>query len=253
MVSTCAGTRVPKEVLSETVTFLSVVMPCYNEEEHIYENLLFTTSVLDGSGYNYEIIAVNDGSTDSTFKEILRASKECQRIRVVSYSRNRGKGYAVMEGFKASVGRCIVLFDSDLEIAPGQILRFLEVHKTNNADVVVASTKLQESVVKVSNVRRMLSRIYYFFVRLFIVPIGHEAGLHVYRREALERILSRLTTTRYAAEIEQLALCCRMGYSIVEAPVEIRFRDRGGMGFFDWLHCGCETVMVWLRLRMVKR
>jgi len=225
-------------------------MPCYNEQEHIYENLLLTASVLDGSGYNYEIIAVNDGSTDSTLEEILRASKECQCIRGISYPKNQGKGYAVMEGFKASMGRCIVFFDSDLEISPNHIPEFLEIYEKTSADVVVASTKLQGSVVRSSGLRRMLSRIYYFFVRCFIVPIGHEAGLHLYRRDVLERIFSRLTTTRYAAEIEQLALCCRMGYNIVESPVEIKFRDRGGMGFFDWFHCGCETVMVWVRLNI---
>lgn len=239
-----------KKVLHETVTLFSVVMPCHNEQEHIYDNLLLTASVLGEA--DYEIIAVNDGSTDLTLEQILRASKDCPRIRVISHLKNRGKGYAVMEGFKASMGECIVLFDSDLEIHPRYIREFLELYEKAGADVVVASAKLPGSVVKSSGPRRMLSRIYYFFVRLFIVPIGHEAGLHVYRRDVLERVFPQLTTTRYAAEIEQLALCYRMGCRIVEAPVEIRFRDRGGMGLFDWLHCGLETALMWFRLQISK-
>jgi dolichol-phosphate mannosyltransferase len=124
---------------------LSVVMPCYNEHEQIYENLLLTASVLDGSGYNYEIIAVNDGSMDSTLEEILRASKECPCIRVVSYPKNRGKGFAVTEGFRSSEGETVIFFDSDLEIHPRYISRILEVFRKTGVDVVVASTNLQGS------------------------------------------------------------------------------------------------------------
>lgn len=239
-------------MLRETVTLLSVVMPCYNKQECIYESLLLTALVLDGSGYTYEIIAVNDGSTDFTLRGITMASKECPHIKVVSYSRNRGKGYALIKGFRESKGRLVAFFDADLEINPKYITRFLEIMQRRKVDVIVGSGRQPSSKFLFPLYRRFLSYAYHLIVRFFLVPVKHQAGLKLYRRDVLARIFYRLVATRYAAEIEQLVLPHIMGYKIVEEPVEIEFKGEKGMQLLDFIHCGIETLMIWIRYRVLK-
>ena len=232
------------------MTLLSIVMPCYNEEERIYECLLVTASVMDGS--DYEIIAVNDGSTDLTLRRVTEASKECPRIKVVSYPKNRGKGYALIKGFIESKGELVAFFDADLEIHPKHITHFLEVMQKTKVDILVASGRQHGSKYVFPLHRRLLSSVYHLMVRIFLVPVRHQAGLKLYRREVLARIFYRLAATRYAAEIEQLVLPHIMGYKILEEPIEIEFKGRGGMQLRDFIDCGIETIMIWLRYRVLK-
>lgn len=234
----------------EIMTLLSVVMPCYNEEERIYESLLLTASAMNGS--DFEIIAVNDGSTDFTLKWITRAAKECPHIKVISYPKNRGKGYALIQGFRESKGELVAFFDADLEIHPKHITHFLEIMQKRQVDVVVASGRQRGSKYLFPLHRRLLSYAYHLIVRIFLVPVKHQAGLKLYRREVLARIFYRLVATRYAAEIEQLVLPYIMGYKIVEEPVEIKFKGKKGMQLPDFINCGIETILIWLRYRVLK-
>ena len=77
---------------------LSVVMPAYNEGEHIYNNLLETDRIISGFCDSFEIVCVDDGSSDNTKTEIERAANECSRIRMISYTPNGGKGHAIKTG-----------------------------------------------------------------------------------------------------------------------------------------------------------
>jgi len=242
--------RICRKTRAENMTLLSVVMPCFNEEERIYEGLLLTALAMDGA--DYEIIAVNDGSTDFTLRWITRAAKECPHIKVVSYSRNRGKGYALIRGFKESKGELVAFFDADLEIHPKHITHFLEIMQKRKVDVVVASGRQRGSKFLFPLHRRLLSYAYHLMVQVFLVPVKHQAGLKLYRREVLARIFYRLVATRYAAEIEQLVLPYILGYKIVEEPVEIKFKGKKGMQLPDFINCGMETIMIWLRYRVLK-
>lgn len=105
---------------------LSVVMPCYNEGKSIYKNLQKTIRTMNDFGkfnIDYELILVDDGSTDNTSAEIKRVKSK--KIKLVSYHPNKGKGYALVYGFCFAKGDLVAFIDADLEIHPKQLLRFI--------------------------------------------------------------------------------------------------------------------------------
>jgi len=105
---------------------LSLVCPCYNEEGVIGEFLDQVGSVLDQSGCSYEILFVNDGSTDGTLQKLLEAKKSNPRIRIINFSRNFGKEAALTAGLDYARGKAVVPIDVDLQHPPQTILEFLK-------------------------------------------------------------------------------------------------------------------------------
>jgi glycosyltransferase involved in cell wall biosynthesis len=223
-------------------------MPAYNEELFIINSLTETIKSL--KNIEFEIIFVNDGSTDRTLQIVSNTKEFRGHVKIVTYAQNQGKGYASAVGFKASRGDPVVFFDADLEIHPRCILNLLSVKGNTGADIVVASNMHPESDTNFPPLRKLLTQVYYLAVRMFILPIRHEAGLKIFKREAFGKVLPLLVYRRYGAEIEQLALANKLGYSIVEAPISSRYKGTGGMDIHSFLHTGYETFALLTRLRV---
>lgn len=100
---------------------LSVIVPCYNEEENIryfYEELLKNEAFFKERALNVEIIYVNDGSKDGTLAEIKKLHEEDERVKLLSFSRNFGKEAAIYAGFRKAAGDYVVMMDADLQDPP---------------------------------------------------------------------------------------------------------------------------------------
>ena len=93
---------------------LSIVISLYNEEESLPELINWIERVMASNGYKYEIIMVDDGSTDSSWKIVRELSEKNPHIRGISFRRNYGKSAALYEGFKAAEGRVVITMDADL-------------------------------------------------------------------------------------------------------------------------------------------
>ena len=97
---------------------ISIIVPAYNEGEHIYENLMIIDRSVSRFASDYEIIAVNDGSRDNTGSEVARAAADNPHIRDCGYENNRGKGGAVTWGINNSRGDIVGFVDADLDLSP---------------------------------------------------------------------------------------------------------------------------------------
>ena len=104
---------------------ISIVLPCFNEGYTIYKNIERIYDFLVLKGMNYEIIAVNDGSWDNTLDELERINQKIP-LAIISYTRNKGKGYAVKKGILASKNEIILFLDADLGIPIEELEKFLE-------------------------------------------------------------------------------------------------------------------------------
>lgn len=149
---------------NETVNTLdndiSVVVPIYNEEEvlpHFYRHL---SDVLGNSGLSYEIIFVNDGSSDKSFQIMEGLNCSDRRIKVLSFSRNFGHQVAITAGLNFSKARASVVMDGDLQDPPEVILEFIEKWKSGYEVVYGVRTKRKEHIFK-----RELYSIYYKLLR----------------------------------------------------------------------------------------
>src|SRR5205809_5384409 len=116
---------------------LSIVVPVYNQEKNVSAALARIKRVIESTGLSHEIIVVNDGSNDDTMSVLRREVMANSNIRIVTYSRNMGKGYAVKMGITDSHGDRVIFTDGDLDISPHVIAEYIK--QLEEFDLVIAS------------------------------------------------------------------------------------------------------------------
>jgi len=208
---------------------LAVVMPAYNEEKRICENLLTCAKTLEKFTASFRIIAVNDGSTDETETEMRQAAAEDARIGIISYPKNRGKGYAIRRGMLASKARYTAFLDADLDLPPQQLEGYLAVMKQEGADIVLGSKLHPDSKLEYPFYRKIMTHGYYMILKvLFHLPIRDtQTGIKLFRTERIHPVLRKMQSDRFSFDIELLAIASKFGLSMVEQPVEVCYHGDG--------------------------
>lgn len=115
---------------------ISVVIPLFNEEESLPELESWIRRVMEENGFSYEIIFVDDGSTDGSFHVIRKLSKENEAIRAVRFSRNYGKSPALNTGFGMAQGDVVITMDADLQDSPDEIPELYRMITEDGYDLV---------------------------------------------------------------------------------------------------------------------
>lgn len=205
-----------------TAIGLSFVVPTYNEEDSIEDTLVTLDEVVQNTKLSYEIIVVNDGSIDKTLPKAITYASRNGHVKIVSYSSNEGKGYAIKEGFTKANGEVVVFTDSDMDIDLESVSTYIDALRTG--DIVIASKWHPQSVVEMPLVRRLLSHGFNVLVRLLTgVPWRDtQAGLKAIRKSALLDVFQRLAVKRYAFDVELLAVANLYGLKVVEMPVKLK-------------------------------
>lgn len=211
---------------------LTIVMPAYNEGEVIYNNLKTVSNEFSRFLCNYEIICVNDGSSDNTEEEITKATIEDSHIKLVTYSPNQGKGHAIKEGIMKSDGYYTGFLDSDLDLSPAHIEDFLKTMVEKDCDIVIGSKLHKESNINYPFVRKVMSYGYYMIlVVLFHLDIKDtQTGVKLFKTDVIQPIIKDMQTSGFAFDIEILCMAHLFGYKIVERPVTLVFTRGGGEG-----------------------
>ncbi|SMB80904.1 dolichol-phosphate mannosyltransferase [Desulfonispora thiosulfatigenes DSM 11270] len=143
---------------------LSLVIPSYNEELNICAVAKVITQLLDQHKITYEIIFVDDGSVDQTFKMIETLAKENPKIRGIKFSRNYGKEAAIIAGLKSSKGKCCAVMDGDLQHPPEHLITMYDLWKQGY--VIVEGVKTSRG--KESWIYSKFSKLYYKIINNFI-------------------------------------------------------------------------------------
>ncbi|NJP05727.1 MAG: glycosyltransferase family 2 protein [Chloroflexaceae bacterium] len=200
--------------------YLSVVVPIYNEEESIpalYERLV---AVLDTAGYAYELIMVDDGSSDSSFALLQQLAQQDERLRVVRFRRNFGQTAAFSAGFDRARGEVIVTIDADLQNDPADIPRVIE--RLNEGYDVVSGWRANRQDVFWK--RRLPSHMANRLISWSTGVALHDYGcsLKAYRTDVLHNI-------RLYGELHRFipAIASWQGVSVAELPVEHHARQFG--------------------------
>ncbi|MBR0321090.1 MAG: glycosyltransferase family 2 protein, partial [Bacteroidales bacterium] len=115
---------------------LSIVISLYNEEESLPELIEWIEKVMTKEGYKYEIIMVNDGSTDASWKIVKDLASKNPAIRGICFRRNYGKSAALYHGFAAAEGRVVVTMDADLQDSPEEIPEMYRMVTEEGWDIV---------------------------------------------------------------------------------------------------------------------
>ncbi|MEW6102569.1 MAG: dolichyl-phosphate beta-glucosyltransferase [bacterium] len=197
--------------------YLSVVIPCFNEENRISQTLSKITDYLKNRGFNYEIIVVDDGSTDKT----ISCLRDFENIVVLKNEKNIGKGYSVRRGVMEAKGEYILFSDADLSTPIEEVERLLEEIKEN--DIVIGSRASLESKILIRQPwwRERMGKIFNIFVRLFVIKgfKDTQCGFKLFKGGVAKRIFELGRINRFAFDVEILFLAKKFGYKIKEVGV----------------------------------
>lgn len=203
---------------------VSVVVPAYNEEKNIRKTVRDLLVGLSHMIYDYELIVVCDGCSDHTAKEARR--NKSRKLRVLSYPKNHGKGYALKYGVQHATGEVVTFIDAGGDFHPSHIERFVKLLEVFDADIVIGSKRHPMSKVDYPLMRRINSWLYHMLILiLFQIQVRDtQTGLKVAKRTVLKKVMPRMVVKQYAYDVELLVVAKLLGYGrVIEAPVEMNF------------------------------
>jgi dolichyl-phosphate beta-glucosyltransferase len=201
---------------------LSVVIPCYNEEQRLPRTIEQIERYLDSHGIAYELILVDDGSSDGTRRVMEAAAARNRAVRIEALPANRGKGRALAEGVKVATGAEVLVTDADLS-TPIDELEHLEAALAAGAGVAIGSRAVKGSRVEVSQpvYRVLMGKVFNLIVQLVLLPgiWDTQCGFKLFRADVAHPVFGALTTDGFGYDPEVLYLAKRRGVRIAEVPV----------------------------------
>ena len=205
---------------------LSIIIPLLNEAESLPELLAWIRSVVEREGYAYEVIFVDDGSTDASWETIRSLADGDDRIRGISFRRNYGKSAALYHGFAAAQGNVVVTMDADLQDSPEEIPQMYKMITEEGWDVVSGWKQHRQDNRLTKN---LPSKLYNAAARRITGIRLHDmnCGLNAYRKEVVKNIEVYGEMHRY---IPYLAKNAGFG-KITEKPVHHQKRKYGQSKF----------------------
>lgn len=237
--------------------FLSVIIPVYKQEKTIQQDILNIYHVLEQIRYDFEIIVVVDGINVDKSYQITKKIKR-KNLYVYGYQNNRGKGYAIRYGMAKTKGDYIAFIDSGMEIDPNGISMILEHMEWYGADIIVGSKRHPASKVNYPFDRKIISFGGHLIARylLGINIYDTQAGLKIFKRKVLEKVLPRLLLKSYAFDLEMLSVANHLGFcNIFESPIKITYDFKSlthAVGFKVVRQCLTDSLAVFYRLRILR-
>jgi len=201
----------------------SLVIPSYNEAESLPELYEKITAVMAGMKKSYEIIFVDDGSTDGSGRLIEELHRKDERVKLIQFMHNYGKSAALAAGFKVASGGLVVTMDSDLQDDPDEIPHLFARLETGY-DLVSGWKKVRHDPF----IKRWTSKVYNYLTSLFSGIRLHDfnCGLKIYRREVVKTMRVYGELHRYLPVIAH-----RNGFRVTEMPVKHHARKYGSTKF----------------------
>jgi dolichol-phosphate mannosyltransferase len=230
---------------------ISIIVPVYNEEEVLssFIKTFFNDIKLKE---DFELILVNDGSEDNTKKLIMESMTEHKEIKLVSYDKNKGLGYALRTGFNSVKGRIIVTMDSDLTHPPVVIPKL--VRKIDEGyDVVIGSRYIPSAGIEgASHYKNLLSRSTNKFTKIFVGGNLKDltSGFRAYNTNFLKKIKTK--EIGFEVELEILVKLIRRGAKIVEIPFTSIDRQAGKSKFSIFRH-GIRYIFGLMKILIYRR
>ena len=205
---------------------LTIIVPLFNEAESLPELVRWINRTLDGRGWEYEIIMVDDGSTDGSWKVVRELAEADGRIHGIRFRRNYGKSAALYHGFKAAGGNVVVTMDADLQDSPEEIPEMYRIVTEDGWDVVSGWKQHRQDNKLTKN---LPSKLYNATARWITGIHLHDmnCGLKAYRNEVVKNIEVYGEMHRYIPYLAKNA-----GFErITEKPVHHQKRKYGKSKF----------------------
>lgn len=203
-------------------TYLSIVIPAYNEESRISETIDHVRDYLNKNFMKFEIIVIDDGSSDGTSSIVNEQCARLTEIKLLRSMKNLGKGYSVKKGVLASEGNIILICDADLS-APIEEIEKLIPYLDNGFDIVIGSRGLRDSEIVIHQpwCREKMGRIFNVFVRALIFDgiKDTQCGFKLFTAESAREIFNKSRMNGFSYDVEILFISMIRGLKIKEVPI----------------------------------
>jgi glycosyltransferase involved in cell wall biosynthesis len=226
---------------------LSVVVPLFNEEQNLVPLQERLHTVCEQISRAYEIIYVDDGSTDSSPEILKKLKKTYPAVRYISFSKNQGQSAALYAGFKASGGKWIITLDSDLQNPPEEIPRLLEFE--DKFDFITGIRKDRKD----SAFKKLSSRIAGAFRSLVLKDTTSDTGcsLRMFKRDVVTGLPYFRNFHRFFT-----LLARESGFTVKEVPLKHNERKFGTSKYTTWKRAKAGVFdlfgVFWLKRRLIR-
>jgi len=217
---------------------VSVIVPLYNEEESLPHLFRWLKDVLEQGNYSYEVIAVNDGSTDGSWEVVKAEAKLNENIKGISLLFNVGKSAALDAGFRASKGRVVITMDADLQDSPDEIPALMDMINIDGYDMVSGWKKERHDPIG----KTLPSKLFNATTRMVTGIKLHDfnCGLKAYRQDVVKSLSLMGEMHRYIPLLAKSNGFKKIGEKVVEHRAREFGTTKFGMerftrGFFDLL------------------
>jgi glycosyltransferase involved in cell wall biosynthesis len=219
---------------------ISVVVPAYNEENRLESTLRSILDYLSRQNRHFEIIVVDDGSTDRTpqVAEACAGWTEAKgRIRFIREAVNRGKGFGVRSGMLAARGQLALMTDADLSTPIGEFQKLEGELQRSACDLAFGSRDITGSRIEVRQplIREILGKTFNQFIRLFVgIPYRDtQCGFKLFRMSTCREIFERQRLNGFAFDVELLFIARKWNLTLLEVPVTWSHCEGSKVGFFQ--------------------
>jgi len=202
---------------------ISIIIAAYNEEKRIVPSLFTIRDYCITKNMDYEIIVVDDGSTDNTRRVAMDKIPQIPHLKVIGYDTNMGKGYALRKGVLSSKGYFVLLTDADLSTPIEELSKLLHLIHNKKCDIAIGSRalSLSEIIKKQPWWRQGMGKFFNKIVKTLIIDDFNDTqcGFKLFTGDSARNLFKEARINRFAYDVEILALAKKKGYRILEVPI----------------------------------
>ncbi|XP_060073822.1 dolichol-phosphate mannosyltransferase subunit 1-like [Ylistrum balloti] len=207
----------------------SVLLPTYNERENLPLIVWLLVKYFTESGYDYEIIIIDDGSPDGTLEAAKQLEKIYGKDKIVLRPREKklGLGTAYIHGIKHATGNFVIIMDADMSHHPKFIPEFIKKQKEGDFDLVSGTRYIGDGgVFGWDFKRKLMSRTANYVTQVLLRPGASDltGSFRLYRKEVLQKLVEACMSKGYVFQMEMIIRARQFDYSIGEVPIS--FVDR---------------------------
>jgi len=242
-----------KETAPNNKAMVSVVLPAYNEADKLEGAVTKISQTLKETGYRYEIIIAEDGSTDGTAERAEGLAQKFPYVKHIHREKRLGRGTALNNAFRQGSGEVLVYMDLDLATDLKSLKPLVEAITVEGYDLSTGSRMLPESKVERSFRRMASSKSYNFLVRHMLGSKvrDHQCGFKAFKREPLMQLLGEVEAAHWFWDTEIIVRAYRHGYRVKEIPVEWKSGTDTKVNFFqDSSSMFWQIMKLWWKLKI---
>ena len=214
---------------------ISIIYPVFNEEKRLRKTFLDILKFEESNKFlKKEYIFVNDGSSDQTLSVIKQKFKNNKKVKVISYNKNMGKGYALKKGVQIAKNEWVLTTDADCSVSNFQLLKWIKKKYLDQDNLIYFGSRNHPlSIVKKKTLRKIVGMIFKFSIRFFFeIKISDtQCGFKLYKLNIAKKIFSKILINDYMHDIEICIIAKKLKLRIKDLPVKWTHVDQSKINF----------------------